>query len=103
MPVKQTFAQYLINKTLPPDIQVDKPMTSKELKRVLTEVHEKHPENYGTIVMDLKRLGDKFSTYEGITMGLAELATPNKVNRDALIKKYKTLYDSAKTDEERVN
>lgn len=99
---KQTFAQYLINKVLPPGIRAEKPVDAKELKRILTEVHSRHPDNYGKVVMDLKRLGDKLSTYEGITMGMAEIAVPNKAKRDALIKKYKSLYDKAKTEDERL-
>lgn len=99
---KQTFAQYLINKSLPPDIRVEKPVDSSELRRILIDVEKRHPDKYGVVVMDLKRLGDKFSTLEGITMGMEEITAPNKAKRDALLKKYKKLYGGAKSDAERL-
>jgi hypothetical protein len=66
----QTFAQYLINKGLPKDTQVNAPLDKKALTSLLVNISEKHPDTYPAAVMHLKRLGNKFATYETQTMGM---------------------------------
>lgn len=98
----QTFAQYLIERVLPTGMKVTKPVDKKELTRILTDVFRNHPDKYPQVVSDLKRLGDKFSTYEGLSFGMDDISTPNKAKRDAIITDYKSRMDKAKTPEERL-
>lgn len=90
----ETFAQYLINKLLPSDVRCTKQINKKELDRILIEVGRKHPDRYDEVVVGLKNLGDKFSTYDAVTMGITEISTPNKERRDQLVKKYTALTDA---------
>jgi DNA-directed RNA polymerase subunit beta' len=84
----QTFAQYLISKILPPDITVTKQIDKSYLNEILTAVATKHPDQYDTVVSNLKRLADHMSTMEAVTIGLDEIDVPNKAKRDSIIKKY---------------
>jgi len=87
-------------KELPAELHVNKPLDKAALKELLTRAHEKYPEKYSTIVTHLKNLGNKFATYETQTMGLREIAVPNKAERDKLFTKYENRLGKAKTREE---
>lgn len=97
----KTFAQYLIDSTLPEGMGITKQVDKKYLGELLTEVARKHPDDYGHTVMALKKLGDRFSTLEPVTMGLDEICVPNKEERDRIIKKYQQLVKGEK-DEDKV-
>jgi DNA-directed RNA polymerase subunit beta' len=84
----QTFGQYLVNKALPPGIEVTSPVTSNVLKDVLTKVYRNYPDKYDDVVTALKSLGDRFSTFEGVTFGIKEIEVPNKPMRDKLVSEY---------------
>lgn len=84
----KTFAQYLIDKCLPQGMFITRQVDEAYLKELLTDVARRHPGQYGAVVTDLKRLGDRLSTYEPVTMGLDEISVPNKRERDAIIAKY---------------
>lgn len=98
----QTFAQYLINQILPKDIRADKPMTKKEVERILSEVFTKHQDRYADTVSALKKLGDTLSTYESLSFGMDELTPPNQVKRDRTIAKYKALFDREKDPDKKL-
>lgn len=97
----KTFAQYLIDSTLPAGMGITRQIDKGYLKELLTEVARKHPDDYGRTVMALKKLGDRFSTLEPVTMGLDEISVPNKEERDRIIQKYQKLVRGEK-DEDRV-
>lgn len=97
----KTFAQYLIDKTLPAGMEITKQVDSGYLSELLTTVGRKYPEQYDKVVSRLKRLGDRFSTYEPVTMGLDEISTPNKAERNKIISKYTKLVDK-ETDPNKV-
>ena len=99
----QTFAQYLINKGLPKDIKVEKPLDKKALKELLIEINEKHPDQYPQAVMHLKRLGNRFATYETQTMGMDEISVPNKIKRDIILNKAEADHTKAKTQKDKDN
>jgi hypothetical protein len=99
---KGTFAQLLIEKVLPEGMTVDRPLDKKEVERILGLVFAQHPHMYGRVVSDLKKLGDSFSTYEGISFGMDELSVPHKVERDKIFKKYHILVEGSKNDAEKV-
>lgn len=96
----QTFAQYIVNKALPSDIQVTKPLDNKELKDILTKVYKKYPERYDEVVTKIKRIGDTFATFEGITMGIKEIEVPNKAARDKIISKAKKELSKSRSEAE---
>ena len=96
----QTFAEYLINHVLPAGMEVTCQLDNSAVKKLLCEVAKKHPEDYDRVVTQLKRLGDKWSTYDPVTMGIAEIDVPNKPQRDAIIKKYQGQLDRAKNEHE---
>ena len=99
----QTFAEYLINNILKPvNIKIDKPVNSKELNRILGEVFKIDPNMYGEIATALKSLGDKFATWETVTIGLDEIE-PNYAARDAIFKKYKPIIDNPKNKEQQID
>lgn len=84
----ETFAQYLINRILPPDIRVTRPVEKSYMKEILVEVGRKHPEKFDEVVSNLKRLADHLATMEALTIGLDEIDVPNRKKRDAIILKY---------------
>lgn len=92
----QTFAQYLINKILPPDIRVIRPVDKSYMKEILVEVGRKHPEKFDEVVSNLKRLADHMATMEALTIGLDEIDVPNREKRDAIIKKYQAQLEKDK-------
>lgn len=51
--------------------------------------------------MHLKILGNKFATYETQTMGLAEIAVPNKEKRNSILDKYEKRQAAAKSPGDR--
>ena len=84
----QTFAEYLINHVLPNDMKVTTQLDKKATEKLLTEVARRHPDQYDRVVTGLKKLGDTWSTYDPVTMGIDEISTPNKAKRDAIVRKY---------------
>ncbi len=101
----ETFAQYLINRILPPDIRVTKQVDKNVYSDVLTRVARLHPEQYDRVVSDLKRLADNLSTTEALTIGLDEIDVPNREKRDAIIRKYQAIVakDRESSDVDRLN
>ena len=93
----QTFAQYLINKGLPDKLKVDYPLDKGAITTLLTKAHSSFPTKYSDIVMHLKRLGNKFSTFETQTMGLDEIEVPNKPERDKILSEAQAQLDKART------
>lgn len=97
----KTFAQYLIDKALPGDMHITRQVDSGYLKELLTEVARRFPDRYAEVVSHLKRLGDRLSTYEPVTMGLEEISVPDKKRRDAVVRRYTRLVEG-ETDKNKV-
>ena len=98
-----TFAQYLLNKLLPSDIKVTKPVDNTVLKDLLIRVYKEHPDQYDKVVSGIKHLGDLFSTYEGISMAIEDISVPKKTERDKILHQGKKDLDAAKTDLQKMN
>lgn len=98
----KTFAQYLIDKTLPPDMAITRQVDKSYLNELLGEVARRYPDRYAATVSALKKLGDTFSTMEPVTMGLREIEVPNREKRDAIIKKYTELVKKDRGDDDKV-
>ena len=88
---KQTFAQYLIENTLPDGIEITKPIDKKYLNDILIKVAEIAPNDYPEVVIKLKNLGDRLSTYEAVSFGLDEIDVPDRAKRDEVVNKYQRL------------
>lgn len=97
----KTFAQYLIDRTLPGGMSITRQVDKGYLNDLLSEVARRFPDRYDETVTALKRLGDRFSTFEPVTMGLDEIDVPNREKRDAIIGKYTKLVAEEK-DSDRV-
>lgn len=98
----KTFAQYLIDSVLPKGMEITKQVDKKYLKELLTEVAREHEAQYDSVVSGLKLLGDRFSTLEPVTMGMAEISVPDREKRDAIIRKYQKIMDKETDNHERV-
>ena len=99
----KTFGQYLVESKLPSGMEVDQPLDKKNLEAMLKEVARNYESQYSQIVSDLKRLGDKLSTLDGISYGINEIEVPNREKRNAIIQKYKpVIEDNSKSIEERL-
>lgn len=98
----KTFAQYLIDKTLPPDMAITRQVDKSYLNELLGEVARRYPDRYDATVSALKKLGDTFSTMEPVTMGLREIEVPNREKRDAIIRKYTALVKKDRGDGDKV-
>ena len=97
MATTKTFAQHVLDSILPSGVRVTKPIDKKEMERILTVVHTKHLAKYDSVVSAFKRLGDKWSTLEGLSFSLSDITPPNQTKRDAIIKKYNKQLNTAKT------
>lgn len=82
----KTFAQYLVDKCLPAGMGIVRQVDDAYLAQLLSDVATRYPDRYDEVVSSLKRLGDKLSTYEPLTIGLDELSVPNRNKRDAIIR-----------------
>ena len=82
----KTFAQYLVDKCLPAGMEIVRQVDDAYLAQLLSDVATQYPDRYDEVVSSLKRLGDKLSTYEPLTIGLDELSVPNRNKRDAIIR-----------------
>lgn len=98
----KTFAQYLIDRTLPPDMSITRQVDKSYLNELLSEVARRYPDRYDETVSALKKLGDTFSTMEPVTMGLREIDVPNREKRDAIIRKYTALVKKDRGDDGKV-
>lgn len=92
----KTFAQFLVDSILPKGMHITKQIDKKYMEELLGSVAKQHPDMYGRVVSDLKRLGDKISTLDPLTIGMEEILTPNKANRDKIIAKHIDLVNSSK-------
>ena len=74
----KTFAQYLVDKCLPAGMGIVRQVDDVYLAQLLSDVATRYPDRYDEVVSSLKRLGDRLSTYEPLTIGLDELSVPNR-------------------------
>lgn len=70
----QTLGQFLVNDALPKAHRSDVHLDKKALTKKLVDIARNDPAEYATISAKLKRLGDEFSTLEGISVGLDDVA-----------------------------
>ena len=91
-----TLAQALVNSTLPQGHDVGATFTHSDVKSHLNSIALKDPELYSKVAPEIKRLGDEFSTFEGLSVGLDDIE-PEYKKRDPIIKRAKDKLKTAKT------
>lgn len=96
----KTFAQYLIESILPDGVHIERQIDKNYLETLLSSIARKYPDKYGSVVSNLKRLGDRFSTFEPVTIGIKEISPPDKAKRDAIVQKYVQLVDNFSSPEQ---
>jgi DNA-directed RNA polymerase subunit beta' len=88
-----TFGQYLVDTALPEKYRGRGTLTKTKLHDVLLDVAKNNPDQYGSTVTSLKRLGDELATLEGMSLGLDDIATGS--SRNTILAPYVTRYRRA--------
>tara|TARA_Y100000592_G_scaffold19371_2_gene29701 strand:- start:4577 stop:6352 length:1776 start_codon:yes stop_codon:yes gene_type:complete len=82
--IRGKFADVMLNTALPRDYRVEGDMDTKRLKTTMLRMAKNSPETYKLVVPKIKKLGDEFSTFEGISVGLDDIE-PEYKKRDPII------------------
>ena len=90
--IKGKLGDILINDTLPNDYKMEGQLDLKKLKGNLVKLAKNSPDQYKFVAPKIKKLGDEFSTYESITVGLDDIE-PDYAERDAIIKEAQGVVD----------
>lgn len=98
--MSKTFGQVLLEDAIPNKYRPDGVYTKKKLHRNMIQLAKDDPEQYVKTITEVKRLGDEFSTMEGVSVGLDDIA-PLYKQRDAIINPALQAVKNAKTREER--
>lgn len=95
---KGTLGQFLVKDSLPTKYQPQgNKFTVKDVKSSLVSLAREDPEKYSTVAPTIKRLGDEFSTYEGLSVGLDDIE-PEYKKRDPILRSARKQIMSATTD-----
>ena len=86
MALSGTLGSVLVNSYLPKEYRQTKPITKSTLKKSMLSLARKDPSMYARIIPEVKKLGDEFATYEGISVGLDDIA-PQYAERDKILKR----------------
>jgi len=97
----QTFGMYLVNDILPDGYKLEGEVTKKVLLRKMAKLAKDRPEEYGYVIQDMKALGDKIATYDGISVGLEDIE-PDYAARDKILAKADKAIDKAKSTDEKL-
>ena len=82
--IKGRLADVLVNHHLPQDYKLQGNMDTKALKKAMIGMAKASPEMYKLVIPKIKKLGDEFSTFEGISVGLDDIE-PEYSKRDPII------------------
>lgn len=88
------LADILVNDRLPKDYRISGPLTTKGLKVNMLRLAKENPESYKLVAPRIKKLGDEFSTFEGISVGLDDIE-PEYAKRNPIINNAKRLLRGA--------
>ena len=82
---QNTLGRYLVRSVLPEGYKFDNHIVdAKTMTSTLKDLAQKDPKAYVQSVTELKKLGDEFATYEGVSVGLDDIE-PNYKERDAIM------------------
>lgn len=90
----------MINEHMPPGYKFKGPVTKKVLNRQLAKIGKEKPELYGQVVQKVKEFGDYVATYEGISVGLDDIA-PDYSRRDPVLSEAKKKIRRMRSDKDR--
>ena len=93
----QPLGRYLLNESLPDEFKIEGTITQKEFKQKMNALAKKDPALYVNVIQTLKRMGDSLATWEGLSVGLDDVA-PDKDPRNKFIREVEHKYDAATTD-----
>jgi hypothetical protein len=71
--IRGSLAGVLVNSQLPKEYKLSGPVTVKTLKTSMLRMAKESPDRYKVVVPKIKKLGDEFSTFEGISVGLEDI------------------------------
>ena len=92
--IRGKLADILVNDKLPTDYKISGPLTTKNLKSSMLRLAKDSPESYKFVAPKIKKLGDEFSTFEGISVGLDDIE-PEYTKRNPIINNAKRLLRTA--------
>jgi hypothetical protein len=97
---KGTLGQYLVKSTMPKGYQPEGANFGiQEVKSNLMNLARSNPESYATAAPAIKRLGDEFSTYEGLSVGLDDIE-PEYTKRNPILRDARKKIMGASNDSE---
>lgn len=82
--IRGRLADILVNDRLPKDYRLQGQLDTKTLKKTMLGMAKASPETYKMVIPKIKKLGDEFSTFEGISVGLDDIE-PEYAKRDPII------------------
>ena len=92
--IRGRLADILVNDKLPKDYKITGPLTTKNLKSSMLRLAKDSPESYKFVAPKIKKLGDEFSTFEGISVGLDDIE-PEYNKRNPIINNAKRMLRTA--------
>ena len=98
--IRGRLADILVNDKLPRGYKIEGALTTKGLKSSMLRLAKDSPESYKFVAPKIKKLGDEFSTFEGISVGLEDIE-PEYNKRDPIINNAKRLLRAAGNNHKR--
>ena len=95
--IRGRLADILVNDKLPKDYRIHGQLDTKALKKTMLGMAKANPEMYKMVIPKVKKLGDEFSTFEGISVGLDDIE-PEYAKRDPIIRNTKRSLRQAGTN-----
>lgn len=95
--IRGRLADILVNDKLPKDYRIQGQLDTKALKKTMLGMAKANPEMYKMVIPKVKKLGDEFSTFEGISVGLDDIE-PEYAKRDPIIRNTKRALRQAGTN-----
>ncbi len=99
MAIKGTLGQALINSHLPEQFRTSGQRDKKSLKASVLDYARTDPAGYARSISRIKEIGDSVATFEGISVGLDDIA-PDYAARDAVVRAIAPKLKAAKTSAE---
>ena len=85
---KGTLGQAIFQSTMPKGYQPTGNFGVSEVKSNLINLARDNPDTFALVAPKIKRLGDEFSTYEGLSVGLDDIE-PEYKKRDPILRSAK--------------
>lgn len=96
----QPFGRYLINQYMPKGYTVNSALSKKSLNQAMNQLARNDPHQYVNTISNLKRLGDRLATQEGLSVGLDDIQ-PEYTRRDAILRSAQQQFNKATSDSRR--